>query len=73
MLKFTKMARKFIHVSLGACLGPMQGMGMNYNLIGVLARPQTFESWFLNPHKSKTHQKVIKGGIVSCHGTYMSW
>ena len=33
MLQFTKMARKIIHVSLGACLGPMQGMGMNYNLV----------------------------------------
>jgi hypothetical protein len=42
MLQFTKMARKIIHVSLGACLGPMQGMGMNYNRNSVLARPQTF-------------------------------
>ena len=22
------------------------------------------EPWFLNPHKSKTHQKVIKGGTL---------
>ena len=42
MLQFTEMARKFVHVSLGACLGPMPGMGMNYNRTGVLARPQTF-------------------------------
>ena len=30
------------------------------------------ESWFLNPHKSKTHPKIVKLGIVSRHGTYMS-
>ena len=37
------MARKIIHVSLGACLGPMPGMGMNYNRTGVMARTQTFQ------------------------------
>ena len=57
----------------GACLGPMPGMGMNYNHTGVLAHPQTFRNSVLNPHKSKNHQKVIKGGMVSHHGTYMSW
>ena len=67
------MARKIIHVSLGACLGPMPGMGTNYNRTGVMARPQTFRILVFNPHKSKTHQKVIKGGMVSRHGTYMSW
>ena len=36
------MARKIIHVSLGARLGPMPGMAMNYNRTGVMARPQTF-------------------------------
>ena len=73
MFQFTKMARKIIHVSLGACLGSMPGMETNYNHTGVLARPQTFRISVLNPHKSKTHQKVIKGGMVSHHGTYMSW
>ena len=34
------MARKIIHVSLGACLGPMAGMGTDYNDTGVMARPQ---------------------------------
>ena len=63
------MARKIIHVSLGACLGPMQGMGTNYNLTDVLARPQTFGILVLNPHKSKTHQKFMKVGMVSPHGT----
>ena len=67
------MARKIIHVSLGACLGPMPGMGMNYNRTGVLARRRTFVILFLNPLKSKTHQKVMKVGMVSRHGTYMSW
>ena len=62
-----------MHVSLGACLGPMQGMGMNYNLTGVLAHPQTFGISVLNPHKYKTHEKVIKVGMVSRHGTYLSW
>ena len=42
MLQYTKMARKIIHVSLGACLSLVPGMGMNYNRTGVLARPQTF-------------------------------
>ena len=42
MLKFTKVARKIVHVSLGAGLGHMPGMGTNYNRTGVLARPQTF-------------------------------
>ena len=42
MLQFTKMARKIIHVSLGACLGPMPGMGTNYNRTAVMAHPQTF-------------------------------
>ena len=32
----------YMHVSLGACLGPMPGMGTNYNRTGVMARPQTF-------------------------------
>ena len=41
MLQFTKMARKIIDVSLGACLGPMAGMGMNYNHTRILTRPQT--------------------------------
>ena len=50
MLQFTKMARKIIHVSLGACLGLMLGMGTNYNRTGVLARPQTFRiSVFKSP------------------------
>ena len=67
------MARKFVRVSLGACLGPMPGMGTNYDRPRVLARPQTFGISVLNTHKSKTHQKVIKAGMVSHHGTYMSW
>ena len=42
MLQLTKMARKLINVSLGARLGPMPGMGTNYNHIAVLAHPQAF-------------------------------
>ena len=30
------------------------------------------ESRFLNPRKSKTHPKIMKSGMVSWHGTYMS-
>ena len=52
MLQFTKMARKIIHVSLGACLGPIPGMEMNYNHTGILARPQTFGISVLYPRKS---------------------
>ena len=46
------MAREIIRVSLGACLGPMPGMGTNYNRTSILVRPQTLESRFLNPRKS---------------------
>ena len=58
-------------MSLGACLGPMPGMGMNYNRIDILARPQTLGVSILNPRKSKTHQKIMKVGMVSRHGTNM--
>ena len=55
------MARKIIHVSLGACLGPMPGMGMNYNCTGVMARPQTFLiSVFKSPkilNSPESHQR----------------
>jgi len=44
MLQCTKMASKTIHVSLGACLGPMQEMRMNYKHLGVVARPQTLRN-----------------------------
>ena len=59
------MARKIIHLSLGACLGSMPGMRMNYNRTGILAHPQTFESWFLKPHKSKLTRKSSK--VAWCH------
>ena len=29
-----------------------------------------YESWFLNLCKYKTHQKIMKLGMVSLHGTY---
>ena len=57
------MARKIIRVSLGACLGPMLGMGMNYNRTGVMARPQTFRiSVFESP---VSHQRWH--GVTSWH------
>ena len=69
---WTKMATKIIHVSLDACLGPMQRMGMNYNCLGVWVGLGHWESRFLNPRKSKTHLKIVKLGVVSRRGTYMS-
>ena len=55
------MARKYIDVSLGACLGPMPGMGTNYNRTAVLARPQTFRiSVFKSPeiqNSLESHQR----------------
>ena len=69
MLQFTKMARKFIHVSLGACLGPMPGMGTDYNYSSVLARPETFQiSFFKSPeiqNSPESHQRWH--GVTSCH------
>ena len=72
------MVRKIIHVSLGACLGPMPGMGMNYNRTGVLARPQTFGiSVFKSPsiqNSPESHETSGMGPcMVSRHGTYMLW
>ena len=50
MLQFTKMARIIIHVSFGACLAPMPGMGSNYNRTVVLTHPHTFRiSVFKSP------------------------
>ena len=63
------MARKFIHVSLGACLVPMPGMGTNYNRTGVMARPQTFRiSVFKSPeilNSQESHQRWH--GVTSWH------
>ena len=57
-----------MNVSLGACLGPMQGMGTNYNLTGVLARPQTFGiSVFKSPYKSKTPPNSNLALIPTCN------
>ena len=52
MLQFTKMARNIIHVSLGACLGPMLGMGTNYNRTASWLVLKHLESRFINPRKS---------------------
>ena len=50
-------------MSLGAFLGLMPGMGMNYNRTGVMARPQTFRiSVFESP---VSHQRWH--GVTSWH------
>ena len=58
------------------------GGGISHGLVGTrlsLVNRVLFEnisreeSRFLNPRKSKTHPKIVKLGIVSRHGTYMSW
>ena len=36
-----KWVKKIICVSLGAFLGPMQEMGMNFKHLGIVAPPQT--------------------------------
>ena len=55
--------------------------GINHGLVGtrlswvnhVLFENISWEeSRFLNPRKSKTHPKIMKLGMVSRHGTYMS-
>jgi hypothetical protein len=56
----------------GACLGPMEGMGMNSTVSASWLTLKHCESRFLNLHKSKTHQKIMKLGMVSRHSTYMS-
>src|SRR6266516_2715157 len=63
------MARKFTHVSLGACLGPMPGTRTNYNCTRVLARPQKFGiSVFISPlilNSPEIHQRWH--GVTSWH------
>ena len=63
------MARKIIHVSLGACLGPMPGLGMNDNRTSVMAGPQSFRIWvFKSPeilNSPESHQRWH--GVTSWH------
>ena len=54
----------------GACLGPMEGMGMNLTVSVSWLSHKHCESRFLNLCKSKTHQEIMKLGIVLLHGTY---
>ena len=54
----------------GACLGPMERMGTNSTVSPSWLGHKHCESRFLNLCKSKTHQEIMKLGMVSLHGTY---
>ena len=54
----------------GACLGPMERMGTNSTVSPSWLGHKHCESRFLNVCKSKTHQEIMKLGMVSLHGTY---
>ena len=61
-------------MSLGACLGPMQEMGMNFNHQGTVGCQQNIEiPGFLNSSKSKTRLKFMKLGMLSWCGINMLW
>ena len=61
-------------VSLGACLGPMQEIGMNFKHHGTVDCRQNIEMpGFLNSSKSKTRLKFMKVGMLSWSGINMSW
>ena len=54
----------------GACLDPMERMGMNSTVSPSWLGHKHCESRFLNVCKSKTHQEIMKLGMVSLHGIY---
>ena len=51
-------------VSLGACLGPMQEMGMNFKHPATVTWPQTLRYLVLNSSKSKNCVKFMKLGTL---------
>ena len=55
----------------GACLGPMERMGMNSTVSLSWLGHKHCESRYLNLCKSKTHQEIMKLRMVSLHGTYI--
>ena len=66
-VQLMKICQKTIYVSLAACLGPTQEMGMNFKHIIVLARSQTSGNLILNSCKCKPRQKFMKfGGAINC-------
>ena len=64
------MARKTYMFPWGACLGPMERMGTNSTISPSWLGHKHCESRFLNVCKSKTHQEIMKHGMVSLHGIY---
>ena len=61
-------------MSLGACFGPMQEMGMNFKHRGIVdCRQKHWDAWFLNSSKSKTRLKFMKLGMLSWCGINMPW
>ena len=65
---------KIKYVSLGACLGPMQEMGMKIQTTGHRWLPaKHWDAWFLNFCKSKIRLKFMKIGMLSWSGSNMLW
>ena len=64
---------KIKSVSLDACLGPMQEMGMNVKHPTTVTRPQTLRYLVLDSSKSKNRLKFMKLGMLSWSGINMSW
>ena len=60
-------------MSLGACLGPVQEMGMNFKHQGIVDCRQNIEMPFLNSSKSKTRLKFMKLGMLSWNDINMLW
>ena len=72
MLQCTKMARKKYTCMFpwGACLGPMEWMRTNSTISPSWLGHKHCESRFLNLCKTKTHEEIMKLGMVSLNGTY---
>ena len=54
----------------GPCLGPKEWMGTNSTISPSWLGHKRCESRFLNLCKSKTHQEIMKLGMVSLYGIY---
>ena len=61
------------YVSLGACLGPMQEMGIKLKHPATVTRPQTLRYLVLISSKSETCLKFMKLGMLSWSGINMPW
>ena len=62
--------KTYMCVSLGCMFRSHGTNGNEFNRLAVLPGHKHCESRFLNVCKSKTHQEIMKLGMVSLHGTY---